>query len=90
MERDPLLPGLLLLPQSARLHDHPWVADGRLILQGRASCIPAHVLAPQPGWTVVDCCAAPGNTTTQLAAILGGGGSVLARAHARRRAAPGG
>jgi putative methyltransferase len=32
--------------------------------------MPAHALAPEPGWTVVDCCAAPGNKTTHVAALL--------------------
>lgn len=49
-----------------------------VIPQGRASCIPATVLAPQPGWTVVDACAAPGNKTTHLAALMRGRGRVLA------------
>lgn len=76
--RDSLLPDVLLLPAGSRLHGNPWVDAGKLILQGRASCIPAHVLAPQPGWTVVDACAAPGNKTTHLAARMQGRGRVLA------------
>ena len=35
--------------------------------QSKASCLPAHALAPEPGWHVVDCCAAPGNKTTHVA-----------------------
>ncbi|KAF8073135.1 NSUN5 [Scenedesmus sp. PABB004] len=38
--------------------------------QSKASCMPAHALRPQPGWQVVDCCAAPGNKTTHVAALL--------------------
>ncbi len=40
--------------------------------------MPAHALRPQPGWTVVDCCAAPGNKTTHAAALVGPSGRVLA------------
>lgn len=29
--------------------------------------MPAHALAPEPGWDVLDACAAPGNKTTHLA-----------------------
>ncbi len=36
--------------------------------------MPAHALRPQPGWTVVDCCAAPGNKTTHVAALMGNKG----------------
>ena len=32
--------------------------------------MPAHALAPEPGWHVVDCCAAPGNKTTHVAGVL--------------------
>jgi putative methyltransferase len=71
--RDPLLPELLLFPPGTDLHAHPLVRSGALILQSRASCLPARALAPKPGWTVLDACAAPGNKTTHLAALVGGG-----------------
>lgn len=31
--------------------------------------MPAHALAPEPGWDVLDACAAPGNKTTHLAGV---------------------
>lgn len=40
--------------------------------------MPAHALSPQPGWTILDCCAAPGNKTTQIAAMVGKKGTVIA------------
>ncbi|KAK9819564.1 hypothetical protein WJX81_004895 [Elliptochloris bilobata] len=75
---DELLPDVLLFPAGTDLHDHPLVLDGRLILQSKASCMPAHALRPEPGWTVLDACAAPGNKTTHIAALMGGIGRVLA------------
>ncbi|KAG1662267.1 hypothetical protein FOA52_002156 [Chlamydomonas sp. UWO 241] len=77
---DKLLPDLLAFPPGTDLHDHPLVTEGVLILQSKASCMPAHALAPCAGWTVLDCCAAPGNKTTHVAALLGaaGGGRVIA------------
>jgi putative methyltransferase len=42
-------------------------------------------LAPRPGWTVVDACAAPGNKTTQAAAYVGETGIVLACERDTRR-----
>ena len=75
---DPHVPNLLVFPPGTDLHDHPMVRDGRLILQGKASCLPAAALAPEPGWEVLDCCAAPGNKTTHLAALVGVEGKVRA------------
>lgn len=71
VERDPLVDGVLLFPPRTDLHEHPSVLSGRLILQSRASCLPAVALNPQKGWTVVDACAAPGNKTTHLAGERG-------------------
>lgn len=73
-KRDPLLPEVLLFPPGTDLHAHPFVRSGALVLQSRASCLPARALAPRPGWTVLDACAAPGNKTTHLAALVAGGG----------------
>ena len=39
----------------------------RDIEQSKASCMPAHALAPESGGVVLDACAAPGNKTTHLA-----------------------
>jgi len=75
-EVDALLPDCLTLPPGTDLHAHPLVSTGRLVLQGRGSCMAAHALSPAAGWTVVDCCAAPGNKTTHLAALMGNRGRV--------------
>lgn len=77
---DSLLNDLLRFPSRTDLHDHPLVLSGEIILQSKASCMPAHALAPQKGWHVVDCCAAPGNKTTHVSALLmgRGGGQVIA------------
>ena len=64
---DPVLNDVLLLPPSADVHDSPHVQRGALVLQSRASALPAAALAPESGWRVVDACAAPGNKTTQVA-----------------------
>lgn len=58
------------------MHLPPWPChDGSPApaLQSKASCMPARALMPEPGWTVVDCCAAPGNKTTHLASLMKGG-----------------
>jgi 25S rRNA (cytosine2278-C5)-methyltransferase len=44
---DDLLPDLLLFPPGTDLHDHPMVADGRLVLQVWDAC--GHARA-RPAW----------------------------------------
>nr|XP_055195611.1 28S rRNA (cytosine-C(5))-methyltransferase isoform X2 [Nyctereutes procyonoides] len=75
---DPLLPELLVFPTQTDLHDHPLYQAGHLILQDKASCLPAMLLAPPPGSHVIDACAAPGNKTSHLAAFLKNQGRIFA------------
>ncbi|EEC72750.1 hypothetical protein OsI_06380 [Oryza sativa Indica Group] len=48
------------------------------IHKGKASCMVAVALCPEPGWKVIDACAAPGNKTVHLAALMNGEGSITA------------
>jgi putative methyltransferase len=75
---DQHIPGLIVFPPGTDIHAHPLVKQGKLLLQDKASCLPAAVLCdlvpndatkqiPMEGLGIlVDGCAAPGNKTSQL------------------------
>ncbi|XP_030589648.1 28S rRNA (cytosine-C(5))-methyltransferase [Archocentrus centrarchus] len=72
------LPELLVFSPKTDFHDHFLYKAGHIILQDKASCLPAHFLNPPPGSHVIDACAAPGNKTSQLAAIMKNKGRLFA------------
>jgi 16S rRNA (cytosine967-C5)-methyltransferase len=53
-------------------------ADGDVVPQDEASMLVAHLLAPEPGETIGDVCAAPGTKTTHLATLMHNTGRVIA------------
>ncbi|NWQ66441.1 NSUN5 methyltransferase, partial [Neopipo cinnamomea] len=75
---DPHLPELLVFPPQTDLHDNLLYTSGHIILQDKASCLPAFLLGPAAGSHVIDACAAPGNKTSHLAAILRNKGQIFA------------
>ncbi|KAM6403157.1 28S rRNA (cytosine-C(5))-methyltransferase [Rhynochetos jubatus] len=72
------LPELLVFPPQTDLHDNLLYTSGHIILQDKASCLPAFLLDPAAGSHVIDACAAPGNKTSHLAAILKNKGQIFA------------
>lgn len=81
------------LPESVRVTasvapaQWPGHAEGWWYIQDLGSMAVALAVAPQPGETVVDLCAAPGGKTTHLAALMGDQGRVEAwELHERRMA----
>ncbi|CAN6243594.1 unnamed protein product [Urochloa humidicola] len=78
VNNDDMVPDMLVLPPGTDLHSHPLVTNGKVFLQGKASCMVAVALCPKPGWKVIDACAAPGNKTVHLAALMKGEGSIIA------------
>jgi 16S rRNA (cytosine967-C5)-methyltransferase len=71
-----LLPtGTLRRTTGGRIEDLPGYAEGAWWIQDAAAAIPAQLLGPIKGKTVIDLCAAPGGKTAQLAAA---GANVIA------------
>ncbi len=77
------IPDLLALPPGANLTKTSAYVNGELILQDKASCLPARLLLTATGSSpsesrtesfslgdIVDACAAPGNKTTHIAATF--------------------
>ncbi|XP_011300934.1 probable 28S rRNA (cytosine-C(5))-methyltransferase [Fopius arisanus] len=76
---------LFAFPAGTHFYDHPGYKSGAIILQDKASCLPAYLLNPKPGSVVLDMCAAPGMKTTHLAAILQNRGKVISVERNMRR-----
>lgn len=72
------IPNLLLFHPQTAFQDDASYSAGKLILQDKASCFPATVLAPPASerGAVIDATAAPGNKTSQLSALMKGKGTV--------------
>ena len=66
---------------------HPLHACGAYYLQEPSAMLPAALLCPKPGETVLDLCAAPGGKSTQLAAAMGGIGTLVCNEIVPARAA---
>jgi 16S rRNA (cytosine967-C5)-methyltransferase len=60
--------GSVRLGEVGQISAQPGYAEGAWWVQDAAAALPARILAPQAGETVLDMCAAPGGKTLQLAA----------------------
>ncbi len=71
-------------PQAIRVREHaavrglPGFDEGRFAVQDESAMHVASALGVQPGWRILDLCAAPGGKTTHLAELLGNQGEIVA------------
>lgn len=72
-----------LVPEALRVRGSlvqrlPLIDEGLAVVQDEAAMLVARAVAPEPGATVIDACAAPGGKATHLAALMQNRGRVLA------------
>jgi 16S rRNA (cytosine967-C5)-methyltransferase len=71
-------------PQAVRLREHAAIRElpgydaGWFTVQDESAMRVAAALAPEPGWSVLDLCAAPGGKTTHLAELMRDQGRIVA------------
>ncbi|TFY82877.1 hypothetical protein EWM64_g1133 [Hericium alpestre] len=85
--QDEHIANLFLFPPQTQFQDNPLYTSGKIILQDKASCFPAVVLAPPASDSIVaiDATAAPGNKTSHLSALMGNQGKLYAFERDRKR-----
>ncbi|KAH8346188.1 hypothetical protein KR067_009918 [Drosophila pandora] len=64
---------------------HDFVKEKKFILQNKATCLAAELLAPPPGSTVLDMCAAPGMKTLHLCNVMKNKGRIYAVEQSKER-----
>ncbi len=84
----PLEPAAIVLGHGVRVRELPGFAEGLFAVQDAAPLAALRLLAPQPGETILDACAAPGGKTLQIAASVGETGRVVAADLHEDRLAP--
>ena len=53
------------------------VLEGHITFMDKASMIVAHVVDPQPGERILDCCAAPGGKSMHMASLMNNTGAIM-------------
>ncbi|HEY5621460.1 MAG TPA: 16S rRNA (cytosine(967)-C(5))-methyltransferase RsmB [Pontiella sp.] len=68
----------LVLPRGIAANKVPGYAEGWFTIQDPATSIAVDLLAPRPGESVLDACAAPGGKTVMMAGRMNGKGELVA------------
>ncbi|MDJ0593523.1 MAG: 16S rRNA (cytosine(967)-C(5))-methyltransferase [Pleurocapsa sp. MO_226.B13] len=83
--RIPGLPQGLRLEGAGAVTDLPGYKQGWWVIQDSSAQLVSHLLAPQPGETIIDACSAPGGKTTHIAELMGDKGQIIACDRAAKR-----
>jgi 16S rRNA (cytosine967-C5)-methyltransferase len=76
------------LEEGILVRDVPGYTEGHFVVQDLSAMKLATALGPEPGWNVLDLCAAPGGKTTHLAETMRDQGCITACDRDARRLAP--
>lgn len=69
---------MIRLKSASAITQLPGFAEGLFTVQDLAASHAVMMLGPQPGWKMLDSCAAPGVKTTQLAEVAGDSAHIIA------------
>jgi 16S rRNA (cytosine967-C5)-methyltransferase len=69
---------MIRIKSAAAVTQLPGFAEGLFTVQDLAASLAVKILDPQPGWKILDLCAAPGVKTTQLAEITASSAEITA------------
>ena len=72
------LPESILLDRPVPVSDLPGFWEGLISIQDESAMMAPALLAPQPGWRVLDLCAAPGGKTAHMAEQMHNQGQIIA------------
>jgi 16S rRNA (cytosine967-C5)-methyltransferase len=86
VEPIPNLPqGLRITRSAGAIAQLPGYREGWWMVQDASAQLVSHILAPQPGETIIDACAAPGGKTTHIAELMGDQGRIIASDRSAKR-----
>ncbi len=78
VQESPFVPNSFLVKNLPALNSLPAFHRGDFYIQNSSSQLPAIILDPKPGETILDACAAPGGKTIQLANLTQNGVKIMA------------
>ncbi|MEG1192423.1 MAG: 16S rRNA (cytosine(967)-C(5))-methyltransferase RsmB, partial [Clostridia bacterium] len=76
--RKGIVPHAFHITAAGDLGSDPAFREGLFSMQGEGSMLPCYAMAPRPGETILDCCAAPGGKAALLSELMGETGRVQA------------